>query len=397
MSVGPARTRSAAFFIQYLALLAAAVVWVQFDFVRRRAGGNLGLFYLLIGASVCYVGIRSYLVLGRGVARRWGWLWLSLDLAIITCAVYLTGGLNSEAALAYFWPISTSSIQRLPRRTTAVGGASALLYLAATWQNHASEKYLGTIVARMAVLIVVTSLAIYYALTETALIEELGRLREKVALADYRSRLSREMHDGIQHYLADIAVRLELARKLIATEPADAARMAVDQRFAVRQAAAELRYLVRLLHSPSVEREGFADALRHHLSVFAESSSISASLKIEGEVRTLPSDVAHAAFRIAQEAMMNAEKHAAASEVEVTACFGADSFRCTIKDNGVGFDPAALPKAAGAKGGFGLASMAQRAESVGGELRVSSAPGQGTEVDFTAPVSRVAEAVQRGA
>jgi len=279
------RTRSAVFFIQYLVLLLAALAWVQFDFVRRRMGGsNLSLFYLLIGASLCYLGLRAYLVLRRRISRKWAGLWLALDLALITGAVYLSGGIDSEVALLYFWPIATSSIQRLPRRTVVVSFASALLYAIATWQDHASEKYWGTLMARLVLLLAVTSVAIYYALTEAALIEELGRLREKAALSDYRSRLSREMHDGIQHYLADIALRLELARKLIATDPAQAARIAIDQRFAVRQATAELRYLVRLLRSPAVERQGFVEALRHHLSVFAESASISAPLEISGDV-----------------------------------------------------------------------------------------------------------------
>ena len=390
------RTRSAVFFIQYLALLLAALGWVQFDFVRRRVGGHLGLFYLLIGAAFCYLAVRAYLVLARRVSRKWSSLWLSLDLAVITSAVYLTGGINSEAALLYFWPIATSSIQRLPRRTLAVSTASAVLYVAASWQDHASEKYLGTLVTRLMVLVAVTSLATYYALTEAALIEELGRLREKVALADYRNRLSREMHDGIQHYLADIAVRLELARKVMATDPAKAAQIAIDQRFSVRQAAAELRYLVRLLRSPAVERGGFVDAVRHHLSLFAESSSVSAPLEIRGDVRPLPADVAQAAFRIMQEAVMNVEKHAQATEAKVTLSFGGDCFGCTIKDNGAGFDPASLPSAPAIGGGFGLPGMTQRAESVGGTVRVSSAPGQGTEVAFTAPVGEQAGATSKG-
>ena len=387
------RRRSAVFFIQYLVLLLTALAWVQFGFVRRRVGEHLPLFYLLIGGAACYLAVRAYWVLGKRISRRWSSLWLSCDLAIITAAVYLTGGINSEAALLYFWPIATSSIQRLPRRTGAVSAATALLYVLATWQDRGSEKYLGSLVTRLAVLFVVTSLAIYYALTEAARIEELAQLRETVALADYRQRLSQEMHDGIQHYLADIVMRLELARRLAATDSAKAARLAVDQRFAVRRAAAELRYLVRLLRSPALEREGFVEALLHHLSIFAENCSVSAPLEIEGEVRPLPPELAHAAFRIIQEALMNAEKHAQASEVKVTLRFGADEFACTVKDDGVGFDPAAVP-APGMDGGLGLPGMTQRAESVGGGICVSSAPAQGTEVAFAAPLSNQVGAVR---
>jgi signal transduction histidine kinase len=232
------------------------------------------------------------------------------------------------------------------------------------------------------VLVVVTSLALYYVLTEAALIEELARLREEVALADYRKRLSGEMHDGIQSSLYGITGRLELARKLIASDPAAAARLAVDQRFPVRQAAAELRYLVHLLRSPAVEREGFVEATQHHVSLFAERSSVSALFEIEGDARPLPAGVAHAAFRIVQEALMNVEKYACATEARVTLSYGEDRFACTISDNGVGFDIAALPHTPPMGGGFGLPGMAQRAVDVGGRAEVSSTPGKGTVIAF---------------
>lgn len=380
------RRRSVMFFIQFLVLLITAVVWVQIDFVRRRVGEHLTLFYVLIGGAACLLAVRAYMALRGRISERWRTLWLASDLGIITAAVYLTGGINSEAALLYFWPLASSSIQRLPRRTVLVSVATALLYLLATWADHGSEKYVGTLVARFAILFAVTSLAVYYARTETARIEELARLRERVALADYRQRLSREMHDGIQHYLADIVMRLELARRLITDDPLKAARLAVDQRFAVRQAAAELRYLVRLLRSPAVEREGFVDALRHHLSVFSEDSSVSALLEIEGEAGPLPVEVAHAAFRIIQEALMNAEKHAQATDVKVTLRFAPNEFACTVTDNGRGFDATTVP-GAGIDGGLGLPGMTQRAESVGGRACVTSAPGRGTEVAFTVPLS----------
>jgi signal transduction histidine kinase len=380
-----ARTRSAAFFIQYLLLLVASLVWVQFGTVRSRVN-DIGQFYALIAGSLCYLGVRSYLVLRRRVSTKWSSLWVSLDLAIISCAVYLTGGINSEAALVYFWPMVTSSIQRFPRRTVAVSIATGLLYVLATWSTRQDPKYAAALSFRLIVLALVAFLATYYALAEQALVDEVVKLREAAALADYRGRLSREMHDGIQHYLANIAVRLELARKLADTDPAEAARVAVDQRFAIRQAAAELRYLVRLLRSPALEREGFVDAVRHHLSLFTEGSSMSVPLEVHGDVRPLPPDLAQAAFRVMQEALMNAEKHAHATEVRVTLSFDADRFGCVIKDDGVGFDPASLSQAPLAGGGFGLPSMAQRAESVGGKISVSSAPGEGTVVEFTAPI-----------
>lgn len=396
MSAEAARTRSALFFVEYLALLAAAAAWVQFPVVRQRVGGHLPLFYLLLAVSACYVLVRAYVVLVRRVDLRLRNLWMALDLGVITGAVSLTGGMDSEAGLLYFWPIVTSAIQRQPQRTIAISVASGVLYFLTTWPDHGDPTYPGAMMARFVVLIIVSSLAASFAHAETTHIEEVTKLREQVALAEYRGRLSQEMHDGIQGYLGGIAVRLELARKAMIDDPAAAARLAVDQRFAIRQAIAELRYLVHLLRSPAVEQGGFVEALQHHVSVFAEGSPTSVLLETEGEARPLPPEVAHAAFRIAQEALVNVEKHARATEVRVRLCFAENSLTCSIRDNGVGFDPAAAPKASRLAGGFGLPSMAQRAESVGGELHLTSAPGQGTEVTFTAPVGAEGERPQKG-
>ncbi len=308
--MGTLRARSVTFFVQYLVLLLAALVWVQIGPVRERTGPNLGLFYALIGAAVVYVALRCYLVVVRGVGKQWSYLWLAVDLLLITATVRLTGGLDSEAALLYVWPLATSSIQRLPRRTLVAGLTSAVLYVAATWVDRADPNYVSAMAARLLILLLATSQAVVYARAESARIEESTVYRERLALADYRDRLAGEMHDGLQHYLADISMHLELARRLMPDDPAEAASLAVDQRYAVRRAADELRYLIRLLRSPAVDREGFLAALRNHVNTFGERASLSTPLEIEGPALALPPEVAHAAFRIVQEALTNVEKHA---------------------------------------------------------------------------------------
>jgi hypothetical protein len=98
MSAEADRTRSAIFFAQYLALLAAAAAWVQFPEVHARVGGHLRLFYLLLVVGSCYVLLRAYVVLVRRRDLRLRDVWVVLDPAS-SPAVYLTGGMNSEAGL----------------------------------------------------------------------------------------------------------------------------------------------------------------------------------------------------------------------------------------------------------------------------------------------------------
>ena len=385
--MGTERLRSAVFFIQYFVLLLFVPVWLQFGYVQKRISVDMAALYGLYGFAVVYVAARAYLVLSRRLSEQWEYAWLTVDLGLISLAVALTGGINSEAAIWYFWPLATSSIQRRPRRTLGIGLAIAALYvysvLAGPHDRDAAEK----LVTRVLLLLVVSGLAAYYALVEISRVNEITRLREQLALSEYRTRLAQEMHDGVQHYLVNMASRLELARGLVETEPARAAALAIDQRITLRQAADELRYLVGRLRSPLLEREGFVEALRHNLSRAATRSALSTPLHVEGAVRPLPEDVEHAAFRIIQEALTNAEKHARATRVEVWLRFEPDHFECAVTDDGVGFEAAASPDGDRARLEFGLDTMKQRAASVGGDLEVTSAPGQGTTVRLRVPLA----------
>lgn len=380
--------QSPAFFVLYACVLSFAVVWSYFPYVLERSGDNIVLFRVLLAFAACYLGVRTYLVLLKSIPEGRGYVWLALDLVIITLAVKLTGGIRSNAALIYFWPLVTSSIERRPNMTLTLGLITAVLYLAAVWPPSPEvADPLAKAITYVFVILLATALATFYARWEAARVREMVRLREQVALADYRSRLSQEMHDGIQHYLVKIATRLDLAGVLADKEPGRAARIATDQRLTVRQAGDELRYLVRRLRSPVIERLGFVDALRDHVAMFTERSCVNVAVQIEGTAASLPPDVEQAAFRIVQEALTNAEKYAQASEVRVRLRFGDDAFECVVADDGVGFDRDA--EAAGEPepdSGFGLVSMNERAESVGGRLVVDSAPGQGTRVTFTVPL-----------
>jgi signal transduction histidine kinase len=300
--------------------------------------------------------------------------------------VPVTGGLGSVAPFLYLLPLALCSIQHKPGRALAAGILGSFLYLAVTWYPHSVPGYWLQIGPRIAALALATPLAVINAAMEAARVEEVVAMREQLALADYRQRLSQEMHDGIQHDLVGLTVRLELARQLMAEDPRQAARVAVDQRFVARQAADELRTLVYLLRSPVVEREGFVGALRHRLSLFAQRSAISAPLRIEGDNVPLSPQAAHAAFRIVQEALTNAEKHSRASRVDVILNFGSDAFECAVRDDGIGFDVASAADRVSVGSGFGLGGMKQRADSAGGWLKVNSQPGAGTEIAFGFPL-----------
>src|SRR5262249_42659906 len=109
-------------------------------------------------------------------------------------------------------------------------------------------------------------------------------------------------------------------------------------------------------------------------------------LQVTGAPRRLPSDVEDAAFRITQEGVNNVIKHAGSDRARVELEFDADHLRLSVVDSGVGFDPGA-PSSGGK---FGMSTMRERAEGIGGRLTVETAPGQGTRVTAELPLREAA-------
>ena len=116
----------------------------------------------------------------------------------------------------------------------------------------------------------------------------------------------------------------------------------------------------------------------------AEETGLHAETRATGTTRPLPAEVEEALLRVAQEALANVRKHAAASRVTVTLSYLDDAVTLDVADDGVGFEQAA---AATAGGGLGLGAMRERVEGLGGRLVVESAPGEGTTiaVEVSAP------------
>jgi signal transduction histidine kinase len=209
-----------------------------------------------------------------------------------------------------------------------------------------------------------------------------------LAMLHERERLARELHDSIGQVLGYAAFQIETARELMG----DGQAAAADEQLArlagvVREAHADVReYILNLRVAPSAQVP-FSAALQRYLDAFGQNYGIPAELAAgEGwDDAALEPDARLALFRIIQEALSNARRHGAARCVRVTLGTGDAWARVTIQDDGRGFDPgqAAVGSAAGR---FGLQFMRERAEQLGGTLRVASAPGAGASVVVEVPV-----------
>jgi signal transduction histidine kinase len=197
-----------------------------------------------------------------------------------------------------------------------------------------------------------------------------------------RKAIARELHDDVTQQIAAAALDLSmlLPRMTADAESAKAGAGKIVER--LRKLCTHVHGLSRRMHPHTLETQGLARAIRNECRGFEERSGIGMALRVHGAEQAIPPAVALAAFRICQEALHNAQKHARATGVTVDLERTPEEVRMTVKDAGVGFD--VTP----AGDGLGLCGMRERALAVGGRLSVISAPGRGTTVKFTAPLTQ---------
>jgi signal transduction histidine kinase len=207
----------------------------------------------------------------------------------------------------------------------------------------------------------------------------------ELALLQERGRLARELHDAMSQSLFSLQLSADTATRLLAEDPAGAAAALAMVRALAAQVSAELRTTVEGLRPADLERDGLAAALTTQLTVAGRAHDVPVDVEV-GDLDGLDPDDEHQVLRIAQEAVTNALRHAAAGRVRVTLGPEEPDSRWAlvlrVSDDGRGFDPQARGLRARR---LGLTSMHERAASLGGALTVTSAPGEGTTVELRVP------------
>ena len=209
-------------------------------------------------------------------------------------------------------------------------------------------------------------------------LQELLARRQEVAIAEERSRLARDLHDSAKQQAFAASAQLGAALALSEQDPEKARSHLAEASRLVDEVRKELTDLILKLRPGELEDGGLDAALRQLATSWAHQSDIEMDVQVQGE-GALPLDVEQALFRIAQEALANTARHSGASRATLWLGFDGDGVALALADDGQGFDPDA-PVA-----GMGLQSMRERAELMGGEFAVESAPGEGTRVSVRWP------------
>ncbi|MFF1724470.1 sensor histidine kinase [Streptomyces sviceus] len=228
--------------------------------------------------------------------------------------------------------------------------------------------------------------ALQQALDENAALHAqlLVQARE-AGVADERRRLAAEIHDTLAQGLTGIIAQLQV---VVNTPDQAQAREHVHRAMDLaRHSLGEARRSVHNLAPVALDDAGLPEALKQTVTDWGERTGVRAEFTVTGIAQQLHDEIAATLLRIAQEALSNASRHARAGRLGVTLTFLDEEVILDIRDDGVGFDPLALPPRT-RTGGFGLDGMRARAERVAGSLTVESEPGHGTALSARVPLVR---------
>ncbi|MFI8293976.1 sensor histidine kinase [Streptomyces sp. NPDC085614] len=385
---------------------AAAVLQLGWDAHRRRAGLVAGPEAAgpeagpapaeAPAAQAPGAASLGYFVLRTALA--FALTWLNPFFAVYACIGYfdtahlLPHRLHRAGFLATAVIMAGSQSGGLPPATllnwVAFGGLFALNACLVLVFAHLGAKEAERAAERAATIteLARTNARLEQALAENAALQAQLLLQAREAgVADERRRLAAEIHDTIAQGLTGIITQLQV---VTAAPDPDVARVHL-QRAAdlARHSLGEARRSVQNLGPVALEHDPLPEALRKTVGGWSERTGIATRFTVTGTEEPLHEEVAATLLRIAQEALANAERHSAASRAGVTLSYMGDEITLDVRDDGRGFDPAALPARCGT-GGFGLDGMRARTERLAGSLSLETRPGEGTAISARVPLVR---------
>lgn len=236
----------------------------------------------------------------------------------------------------------------------------------------------------------------FYALAAVSIAGGLGgayqlrlrQLRKQFSLVlGERVRLSRELHDTLLQSLVGLALEFDTVSRTIETSPAAARQRVVKIRERVEEYIREARRSIWSLRSPALETADLLDALRASGEKATSGHPVDFLFSSTGSPRRQPANVEHQLLRIGQEAVLNAVRHAGASHIRMELRYDDHALTLRISDDGRGFELRHAGEGT-TTDHYGITTMHERAQQVGGRVSISSTPGKGTVIEAVVPTSK---------
>jgi signal transduction histidine kinase len=203
-----------------------------------------------------------------------------------------------------------------------------------------------------------------------------------------RTSIARDLHDTLLQSFHGLMMRFQIVSELLPGRPTEAKEHLDKTIDRASQAITEARDAVQGLRTSTIQTDDLAQTINTLGEELANDPGNHASptfcVTVEGQSRDLDPILRDEIYRIAAEALRNAYRHAAASQIEVEIRYDHQQFRLRVRDDGKGIRPAVLSRE-DSEGHYGLAGMRERAKLMGGKMVVWSEIGEGTEVELSVP------------
>lgn len=345
------------------------------------------LLLIVFLAAVLNVATRTLVAFRneRGTTGSLGWIFTSVDISMIACAVRLTGKAASDLWLLYFFVMVTETLSVSIRAEMVLTGLVFVGLTAAEWPVSDWMGY----ATRLFFLFITGAVARRIHANIQAHDDQMSHLRERLAVEQEKSRLAREIHDGVGREIVNAILGLEIASRLAQSgSNYEEVRVCVRENIdLLRSAMDSTRLLVFETRPWTVDEEGggpLTDRLTEYAHRFADRAQVVVDIRLDDAVNGLSQTAAFTLLRVMQEALNNIAKHAQARRVVIRVKCPLGHFGLMVRDDGCGFDTSALA----ASSGMGLSGMRERARQIGGRVDIVSRPGAGSTVMLAAPLGQ---------
>jgi signal transduction histidine kinase len=350
--------------------------------------------WAVFAAGCVYTALTS-LHVRRGRAVREGAIATTLcDAALVAAICFWTGGIASDF-FAYFYLTSIAVSIRFGAAPAfamfAVNATLSIFLFAAAPPPSGESHTLGGLALRVFYILFAAMMGTVLSSDARENLAAARSARDRArellrrlihAEEEERKRIAGELHDRMGARFFELYYGIDRARTAIGGERPEAethlARLGAD----ARACGDEIRELMNELRPTVLDDFGVSEALREYGVMLQAQGELQVRLAIDPDANAARSEVNLALFRIAQEAVLNARKHAEASELAISLARdpAANRIVLSVRDDGCGFDARAP-----ARGRLGLLTMRERAEACGGVLELDSAPGRGTHLRAVVP------------
>ena len=194
-----------------------------------------------------------------------------------------------------------------------------------------------------------------------------------------RQRLSRQMHDGPAQALSNFILQTEIAMRLMDVDAGQARDELNNLKASAMSTFQKVRNFIFELRPMMLDDLGLLPTVRRYAEAFKEQAGVDVNVTVSGNERRLEPYLEIMLFRAIQELLGNSARHSQGTLVKVNLDLGDDRIRVSVDDNGRGFDPESVQQGAS----LGLKLIRERAEMLGGNFEIDSAPGKGARVSFT--------------